>query len=89
MLAHHFIALHRQKTQYQSDHFIAAVDTEKVIEAGFTGLNTKSGDLMTIRCKPANSPSSQAVYFTATKMYVILHTDNVLEIRETGCQLFD
>ena len=37
------------------DHFIAGVDTEKVIEAGFTGLNTKQGDLMTIRCKPANS----------------------------------
>ena len=49
--------------QYQDDHFICAVDTEKVIEAGFTGLNTKQSDLMTTRCKPANSPPPNQVFF--------------------------
>ena len=34
--------------QYRSYKFIASVDTEKVLEAGFTGLNTRAGDLMTI-----------------------------------------
>ena len=37
--------------QYINDHFICAVDTEKIIEAGFTGLNSKAGDLMSIRIK--------------------------------------
>ena len=62
---------------------------EKVIEAGFTGLNTKQGDLMTIRAKAANSPADPANFFPATKIYIILHTDNILEIRETGSQIFD
>ena len=75
--------------QYQGDHFIAGIDTEKVIEAGFTGLNTKQGDLMTIRAKPANAPASSQNFFLATKIYIILHTDNILEIRETGSQIFD
>ena len=48
---------------YQDDHFICAVDTEKATEARFSGLNTKQGDLMTIRCKPANSPPPNQVFF--------------------------
>ena len=31
--------------QYMNDHFVIGVDTEKILEAGFTGLNTKAGDL--------------------------------------------
>ena len=58
---YHRISPTRQ--QYQDNHFICAVDTEKVIEAGFTGLNTKQGDLMTIRCKPANRPPSDHIFF--------------------------
>ena len=44
---------------------------------------------MTIRCKPANAPLNPQTFFAATKIYVMLHTDNILEIRETGCQVFD
>ena len=77
------------RTQYLTDHFIAGIDTEKVIEAGFTGLNTKQGDLMTIRAKAANSPAQPTNFFAATKIYIVLHTDNILEIRETGSQIFD
>ena len=51
------------RLQYQHDHFIVGVDTEKVIEAGFTGLNTKQGDLMTIRCKNANSYDTAQPFF--------------------------
>ena len=32
------------RLQYMDDHFIVGVDTEKVIEACFIGLNTKQGD---------------------------------------------
>ena len=74
---------------YQGGHFIAGIDTEKVIEAGFTGLNTKQGDLMAIRAKAANSPADPANFVPAIKIYIILHTDNILEIRETGSQIFD
>ena len=75
--------------QYLGDHFIVGVDTEKIVEAGFTGLNTKQGDLMTIRAKAANSPADSINFLPANKIYIILHTDNILEIRETGSQTFD
>ena len=77
------------RAQYLGDHFIAGIDTEQVIEAGFTGLNTKQGDLMTIRAKAANSPDPTKPFFPASKIYIIRHTDNILEIRETGSQIFD
>ena len=41
--------------QYRTCHFIIRIDTEKILEAGFTGLNTRSGDLMIVRGKYANS----------------------------------
>ena len=57
-----FHSISPTRAQYQNDHFIAAADTEKVLEASFTGLNTKSGDLMTIRCKPANAPLDPSAF---------------------------
>jgi hypothetical protein len=32
--------------QYRNDHFIIGIDTEKIFEAGFTGLNLRAGDLI-------------------------------------------
>ena len=71
--------------QYRNDHFIIGVDTEKILEAGFTGLNTKAGDVMVVRGKGANAHMEP----WATSIYIILHTDQVLEIRDSGCQVFD
>jgi len=71
--------------KYRTDHFIIGIDTEKILEAGFTGLNTRAGDLMVIRAKGANS--DMATWCNA--MYVLLHTDNILEIRDSGSQVFD
>ena len=72
--------------QYRNDHFIIGVDTEKILEAGFTGLNTKAGDLMVVRGKGANANLATN---WATQIYIVLHTDQVLEIRDSGCQVFD
>ena len=43
----HSISINRYK--YMATHFIMGVDCEKIIEAGFSGLNSKAGDLMSIR----------------------------------------
>ena len=31
--------------QYRNDHFIVGIDTEKILEAGFTGLNLRAGTI--------------------------------------------
>ena len=71
--------------KYRNDHFIIGVDTEKILEAGFTGLNTRAGDIMIVRAKGANSNMTA----WAKTVYIILHTDQILEIRDTGVQVFD
>ena len=71
--------------KYRTDHFIIGIDTERILEACFSGLNTRAGDLMVIRAKGANA--DLATWCNA--MYVVLHTDQILEIRDSGSQVFD
>ena len=73
--------------QYRDYKFIAAIDTEKVLEAGFTGLNTRAGDLMTIKVKPVDA--SGMADTKPTKFFTALHSDNILEVRDTGVTVFD
>jgi hypothetical protein len=67
------------------NRFIIACDMEKHLGAGFTGLNTKNGDLITVRTKsmsrnPVDHP---------TRIYITLHSDNVLNIRDSGVDVLD
>ena len=80
--AFHSVAI--SPVQYRNDHFIIGVD-EKILEAGFTGLNTRAGDLMLVRCKGSNATMTQ----WANSIYIILHCDMVLEIRDVGSTVFD
>ena len=82
--AFHSVAITAE--QYRNDHFIIGVDTEKILEAGFTGSNTKAGDLMVVRGKGANANFATP---WAAQIYIILHTDQILEIRDSGTQVFD
>ena len=81
--AYHSVAINPK--QFRNDHFIIGIDTEKVLEAGFTGLNTRAGDLMVVRAKGANANMTQ----WANSIYIIMHTDQILEIRDIGAQVFD
>jgi hypothetical protein len=72
--------------EYRSHKFIVGIDTEKILEAGFTGINTKAGDLMVIKVKQA---SGIAQVNLCNKMYITLHSDNILNIRDSGVEVFD
>ena len=73
------------KHDYQNWKFIWATDMEKVLEAGFTGMNTRNSDILNVRFD--HMDSNAANY--ATSMHIILHADCVLEIRDTGCVVYD
>ena len=47
--------------QYINDHFIIGIDTEKVLEASWTGEYLKSGQLLSVRLKGANSSASSFI----------------------------
>jgi len=72
--------------EYQDSKFVLAIDTEKVLEAGFTGQNTRAGDILNVRFDHGGDISSD--YF-AHEMHVILHSDNIMEIRDSGVTVFD
>ena len=73
--------------QYMDNNFIVGIDCEKILEAGWTGLNTKSGQLLSIKTKYTNGAGESARMFD--KLYVVLEADQVLEIRDTGATVFD
>lgn len=72
--------------EYRSTKLILATDCEKVLEAGFTGLNTRAGDLMTIRF---DHKSGAMANRKADRVHIVLHSDQILEIRDSGVQVFD
>ena len=71
--------------EYQTRKFIVGIDTEKVLAAGFTGLNTKAGDLMTIKVK--HTTTNTGIF--ADKMHIILHADMIVNIRDTGVEVLE
>ena len=72
--------------EYRSHKFIVGIDTETILEAGFTGINTKAGDLMCIKVKQSSGISQAKI---CNKMYITLHSDQILNIRDTGVDVFD
>jgi hypothetical protein len=73
--------------EYRDYKFILGTDCEKVLDAGFTGLNTRAGDLMSVKLK-YNSPGFLNDRL-ADRIHIVLHSDQILEIRDSGCQVFD
>ena len=72
--------------EYRSHKFIIGIDTEKILEAGFTGINAKAGDLMVVKVKQASGIAQNNL---RNKMYITLHSDQILNIRDSGVEVFD
>ena len=71
--------------QYRNYRFVFAIDCEKMLSSGFTGLNTKAGDLMTVRVKCLGANSAYA----PDTLSVVLHSDQILNIRDTGVEVLE
>jgi hypothetical protein len=71
--------------EYRSTKFIWATDMERVLESGFTGMNTRAGDILNIRF----DHNDANVNNYATTMHIILHSDQIMEIRDGGVTVFD
>jgi hypothetical protein len=64
---------------------VLGIDTEKVLDAGWTGLNTRSGDLMRIAFEYRKAEAARL----GDKIHIVLHSDQIVEIRDTGVVVFD
>lgn len=82
LLNQHSISIRGLK-DYTLNKFIIAQSLVKTSEMGFinTGINSKSGQQLYIRIKPANDPS---LVLNLDTMYIFLHAQMALEIRASG-----
>lgn len=72
--------------EYRDNRLIIAYDLERSLGASFTGLNTRSGDLLTVKFKYKDTSDTNRY---ADRMHIVLHTDNIMQIRLTGVQIYD
>jgi len=71
--------------QYRNSKLVLGIDTEKVLDAGWTGLNTRAGDLMRIVFEYQKADTKRY----ADRMHIVLHSDQIVEIRDSGVVVFD
>ena len=74
--------------QYHSTKFVAGLDLESLPTVGYTGLSTKNGEMITVKVK-AVSPSTAMTGHMPTSLFMVLCTDNILEIRDSGISALD
>ena len=60
-------------------HHILALETEKTLQAGYTGLDMKRGQLMTVKVKASN-PATLAAARMPDNINVVLHSDQILKL---------
>ena len=74
--------------KYRTLHHIVATDAEKTLQAGYTGLNTRMGDLLTVKIKPMDA-SICTEDNMPDSIQIILHSDQIMNIGDTGIQVMD
>ena len=79
-----FHSIYVKPYEYQSTKYVIGIDTEKCLGSGFTGLNTKAGDLMTLKFNKMRTD-----IYASDKMYVIMHADIIMNIRDSGVEVFE
>ena len=67
-----------------------AIDMEQVLGASFSGMNTMSGDLLTIRMKPASGGTIAMDNATATlSLHYTLVYDSIISLGLTGVSVLE
>ena len=75
------------KRFFMKDKFVLATDCEKMLGASFTGYNSRSGDLMTIRLR--NAWDGSTANTTPSQIHTVLHYDAVINILDYGSQVME
>ena len=73
--------------QYRDRQFIFAFSFEKVPDSSYTGINTRAGQQMLLRVKPAGAtiPSTEM----PDTLYITMLSEQILEIKDLGLKVFD
>jgi hypothetical protein len=70
--------------EFRRHKYVLAFDTEKMLGTAFSGINIKTGSLMTLKMK-----STAPVECMPDSCYLVLHFDSILSIRDSGIEVFE
>jgi len=73
--------------QYCTNKFIFGMSFEKVPESSWTGTSTKAGQILIVKCSAVDQGNMPADI--ATLMYITLVSEQILEVRDVGCSVYD
>ena len=73
--------------QYRDRQFIFGFSFEKVPDSSYTGINTRAGQQMLIKIKPAGT--AIPVADMPDEMFITLLSEQILEIKDLGLKVFD
>ena len=72
--------------EYHEAQFIIGVDLEKRTDAAWPGLDTRAGDLGSVKTLWGPSTPTNRLPLT---LYIVTIAGYMFEIRDSGCRLFD
>ena len=72
---------------YRSRKYIIGLDLERISGAGFTGMSTNAGDLLTINFRDCDATGNADR--VPSRVFCALNYDCVLNIQDSGIQLLD
>ena len=73
--------------QYRDTKYVLGVDMEKVLGASFSGYNSKSGDLLTLKQKPIGTAALDNS--KSYKMHYCLFYDSIMNIKDSGVEVLE
>ena len=73
---------------YRSTKYVIGIDTEKMLGSSFSGMETKTGSMLTLRLDQANGGAALPDVGT-TKIHYALEYDVVLQINDTGVTILE
>ena len=73
--------------QYRDCQFVFGFSFEKVPDSSYTGINTRAGQQMLVKVKPANASITTTAM--PDNIYITLLSEQILEIRDLGLKVFD
>jgi len=73
--------------EYHSTKFVQGLDLEKLSGVGYTGLSTKNGEMITVKVKAVNTTTLNT--HMPTSLFMVLCTDNILQISDSGVSALD
>jgi hypothetical protein len=85
---YHQHALSIKFQNYVRNKFIFCTNFEKIQDAEWSGINTKAGQVLMVNVKAMNETGITAANI-ATTMYTLLQAQQILEIRDVGCTVYD